>query len=215
MALSGTPTPSVLLERVFDEVLKKVCTECGFVYGEAFLPGDDGQLRLSGSHFAARDSAADFFKLSMSFQFPAAIGVPGRVWKNQRPEWHRDVSVLPTTIFKRSELARRTGLKCCLGLTVLQSSASMAVLVFFGADEQEERSSFTELVIARANQALSSPSAFLRDVAGNAVVLHIATGANTPQVGPCQVRRKTSRSLSAKFWERCKPALLKESVFYL
>lgn len=68
------------------------------------------------AYFAANANAMDYHKASINFHYPQYACLPGRIWKTQQTEWHRDVSSLPQPIFVRAELARITGLKAAFAI---------------------------------------------------------------------------------------------------
>jgi hypothetical protein len=46
-------------------------------------------------------------------------------------QWHEDVSVLPTTVFLRAELAHQTELKAAFAMPLCKDSRVIAVCIFY------------------------------------------------------------------------------------
>lgn len=79
-----------------------------------------------GACYNANANAADFHKASLNFHYPQFACMPGRVWKTQQTEWHKDVSALPQAIFVRAHLAKVSALPRVLLPLVLAATKSCA-----------------------------------------------------------------------------------------
>ena len=122
--------------------LAQVCQATGWKYGEAWIPRLDGSaLEYSPVWYASTSNLEKFRKLSETLTFPPNIGLPGRVWLSKQPEWIRDVSLEPDSLFFRSKIALESGLKAGLGIPILTGDCVLAVLVFFMFEsrQQDER----------------------------------------------------------------------------
>ena len=69
-------------------------------------PAGNTCMVQGGAYYNANANAADFHKASLNFHYPQFACMPGRVWKTQQTEWHKDVSTLPQAIFVRAALAK-------------------------------------------------------------------------------------------------------------
>jgi hypothetical protein len=105
----------------------------------------------SGASYCSSPGAADFHRASLNFYFPPNVSIAGRVWKSGCTEvlfvdglfegtifnvcyvrqWHEDVSVLPTTVFLRAELAHQTELKAAFAMPLCKDSRVIAVCIFY------------------------------------------------------------------------------------
>lgn len=129
-----------------EQVLRLVCDTTGWNYGEVWIPdtGSDA-LKLSSAYYINPDQEPqqlsqlnEFRSLSEAFNFPLNIGIPGRVWASQQPEWQKDVSQNFENHFLRQSIALQTGIKTSLGIPVSVEGQVLAVLVFFKLETVDE-----------------------------------------------------------------------------
>jgi len=141
--------------------LSQVCKVTDWEYGEAWIPsGERTVLELSPVWYGntrgerAYLLALDQFRLcSEGFIFPPAIGLPGRVWSSQQPEWICDASAPQSeTFFLRNQIAKAFGIRGGFGVPVLANHEVQAVLVFFTSEDREEDRQLVELAKAAAMQ---------------------------------------------------------------
>ncbi len=135
--------------------LRRVCEIAGWDYGEAWsFNSEGGYLQCSPAWYAGKINALGrpfpeikkFRQQSESLTFLPGIGLPGRVWVQQQPEWAKDVSELPQAIFHRAKLARKLGIKAALGVPILANDEILTVLVFFMVESHPEDRAIVELV---------------------------------------------------------------------
>ncbi|MCC5645485.1 PAS domain S-box protein [Nostoc sp. CHAB 5824] len=112
-------------------VLRLICHTIGWDFGEAWIPNEDGTLEHSLGFYGEESSLAEFFRQSQTVKFALGVGLPGRVWQNQEPEWIEDVSKVTQPVFLRSQYATKVGLKAGFGVPILAGNQVLAVLVFF------------------------------------------------------------------------------------
>jgi len=139
--------------------LSQVCKVTDWEYGEAWIPsGERTVLELSPVWYGNRGERAyllalDQFRLcSEGFIFPPAIGLPGRVWSSQQPEWICDASAQSETFFLRNQIAKAFGIRAGFGVPVLANHEVQAVLVFFTSEDREEDRQLVKLAKAAAMQ---------------------------------------------------------------
>lgn len=141
-------------------VLRTVCETKDWNYGEAWIPCPDKSVLTCSSAWYSRSDGRDeptfpilekFRKLSEEFTFPLGIGLPGRVWASQQPEWQDDVSK-PEINFMRAQVARDCGLRAGLGIPLLVNEQVLAVLVFFKFESSLEDIRLIESISAVATQ---------------------------------------------------------------
>ncbi|MBN4002143.1 PAS domain S-box protein [Nostoc sp. LPT] len=113
-------------------VLRLICHTIGWDFGEAWIPNEDGTvLEHSLGWYGEDSSLEEFCDQSQTVKFPLGVGLPGRVWHNQEPEWIEDVSKVTRPVFLRSPQAAKVGLKGGFGVPILAGNQVLAVLVFF------------------------------------------------------------------------------------
>ncbi|MEH2064356.1 MAG: PAS domain S-box protein [Nostoc sp.] len=113
-------------------VLRLICHTIGWDFGEAWIPNEDGTvLEHSLSWYGEQSSLEEFSRKSQTVKFPLGLGLPGRVWQSQEPEWIEDVSLVTEPVFLRSLQAAKVGLKASFGVPILAGNQVLAVLVFF------------------------------------------------------------------------------------
>ena len=92
--------------------MQEVSIACGFSLAEALQPREDGRCLVQSGASWHRDLVSELFhKHSSDLIFPPNVGIPGRCWKLRRVQLHADVTTLPPTIFLRSEMAQKAGLR--------------------------------------------------------------------------------------------------------
>ena len=127
--------------------LDKIGKATDWDYGEAWIPSQDGTvLELSPAWYrnTNRNSACllameQFRHCSEGFIFPPGIGLPGRVWSSQQPEWIYDASSESETYFLRNQIARAFNIRAGFGVPVLANHQVLAVLVFFLSQAEREQ----------------------------------------------------------------------------
>ena len=120
--------------------LEKVCIATGWVYGEAWIPDQEGkQLVRDHAFYSKVESLKRFSELSGAYTFPPGVGLPGRVWSLKQPVWVRNVTVDPN--YPRAPIAKEVGLQAAIGFPVFSDKEMVAVLVFYMLEalERDER----------------------------------------------------------------------------
>lgn len=123
-------------------------------YGEVWIPNSEGTiLQLSPASYINTHksrgciSALEQFRLcSQAFILSPGVGLPGRVWRKQQPEWICDVSVQSETYFLRHYIAKAFGVKTGFGVPIIADDRASAVLVFFMLSVRPEDKELIELV---------------------------------------------------------------------
>jgi PAS domain S-box-containing protein len=135
--------------------LQKVCEATGWDFGEAWVPRADGSaLECSPAWYSKTQSLAPFRSASEKLTFPPNIGLPGRVWVSQHPEWRRNVSAESNEVYLRAQLAKEVGLKAALGIPIIANEGVLAVLVFYMFESKDEDQRLIELISASTELGL-------------------------------------------------------------
>lgn len=123
---------SVDFHSALEAILHQVGETIGWDVGEAWIPDKEGiVLQSSRGWYASNTSMASFRSESEKLTFPLNIGLPGRVWASQQPEWVEDFSQAGYPDFLLSKIAVETGFKAGCGVPILVGDEVLAVLVFF------------------------------------------------------------------------------------
>jgi PAS domain S-box-containing protein len=135
--------------------LQKVCEATRWEFGEAWVPcADKTFLESSSAFYSKHEALLEFRQLSQCFTFAPGVGIPGRVWLSQKPEWCQDVSVQTEAIYRRAQMAEKFGLKAALGIPILTHEAVLTVLVFYMFEAREEDERLIQLISASTELGL-------------------------------------------------------------
>ncbi|BAZ16740.1 multi-sensor hybrid histidine kinase [Calothrix sp. NIES-4071] len=151
------------IEQLLNDILRTVCERIGWDYGEAWIPNQDGTiLELSTAWYVSKARSIEqvsnlqqFWFCSEAFILSPGVGLPGRVWSSQQPEWILDASAHSETYFLRHYIAKAFGIKTGLGVPILVNGQVISVLVFFQLEMCEQRQ-IIELVMAAVQVALKN-----------------------------------------------------------
>ena len=125
--------------------LEEVCVALGWDYCEAWVPGRSGEvLECSPVWCGCGEVLRDFRSFSERLTFAPGVGLPGQVWVSKQPEWIADISTRPD--IPRCDIARKAGIKACLGVPVLAAGRVVAVLVFCTFELREKDKEHIEAV---------------------------------------------------------------------
>jgi PAS domain S-box-containing protein len=135
--------------------IEKVCQATGWDFGEAWVPNVDSDvLECSSAWYSKTQSLVPFRNASERLTFSSGIGLPGRVWLLQKPEWRRDVSADSDQVYLRAQLAKEAGLKAALGIPLLTTNGVIAVLVFYMFESRDEDQRLINLISASTELGL-------------------------------------------------------------
>lgn len=139
-------------ESAIDLILGLICQTIEWNLGEAWIPSSDGVLRCARGRYVSDSSFSQFRKSSWQLTCAPGVGLPGRIWQSQQPEWIEDVFNAPEQVFLRSEIAVNVGLKAAFGLPILADKQVLAILIFYREKVLESQPRLLELVSAVATQ---------------------------------------------------------------
>lgn len=130
----------------FRMVLQEVCNATPWKYGEAWVP-DATQTALRNTvSYGDGDQFNEFIEISKSMTFKPNEGLPGRVWESETSEWIPDVSLLPTSQYRRASIATQVGLKTGVGIPVVVDDTIEAVLVFYATERRKAETRYRCIV---------------------------------------------------------------------
>ncbi len=141
------------------EVLQWVC-KTGWSYGEAWIPcAESYALQCSPAYYINCEEDTQqlvqlraFRAVSERFCFPFGVGIPGRVWAAQKPEWQKNVSHQAEECFLRQTIALQSGIKTGFGIPVVVNQQVLAVLIFFKSAAVDEDPRLLNSLVAIATQ---------------------------------------------------------------
>ncbi|WP_333466992.1 adenylate/guanylate cyclase domain-containing protein [Microcoleus sp. herbarium12] len=139
-------------ESAIDVILGLICQTIEWNLGEAWIPNSEGVLRCATGRYVSDSSFSLFRKTSWQLTFSPGVGLPGRIWQSQQPEWIEDVSHAPEQVFLRSQIAVNVGLKAAFGVPILADKQVLAILIFYREKVLECQPRLLELVSAVATQ---------------------------------------------------------------
>ncbi len=151
--------------------LSEVCEATGWSFGEAWIPNTEETVLECSSVFYYSSAGKNetevaalksFRQQSEGLNLQPNEGLPGRVWRQGKPEWIPDVSLQPSAIFLRYGLAQNCGFKAGFAVPIVMPSTSfekqqapgkiLAVLVFFILESPQQDQRLVEVVSAVAAQ---------------------------------------------------------------
>ena len=140
----------------------------------------------SGASYTGSSGASDFHRASLNFYFPPNVSLAGRVWQSRCAEvpscmmmlsasvrlahywttsclyicalaqWHEDVSILPSTIFLRAELAAQTELKTAFAVPLCKELRVVAVCIFYSRQALPPTVQAEQTCVVAANEMLAT-----------------------------------------------------------
>lgn len=138
------------LASALEILLRCVCENTGWVFGQAWLPRPDGTALDCGPAWFSQADLEVFRSASKQTTFPSGVGLPGRVWRSKQPAWIEDATL--DTNFPRAQVARAAGIKTALATPILLGDEVVAVIEFFLCEPQCDDPRFTRVIAAVAAQ---------------------------------------------------------------
>lgn len=141
-----------------EQVLRLVCEAMNWNYGEAWIAGSDNLLKCAPAYHIHCDRPDQLLQLnefrlhSEAFSFPFNVGISGRVWATQQPEWKTDVFHELESYFSSRSIAHPKNIQTALGVPVLANNQVLIVLVFFKLDAVDEDRQLMDSLAAIAAQ---------------------------------------------------------------
>ncbi|OFW43580.1 MAG: hypothetical protein A3J28_00565 [Acidobacteria bacterium RIFCSPLOWO2_12_FULL_60_22] len=133
--------------------LEKVCKATGWSYGEVWIPQPGGAVvKCHAAWHRKSKSLGTFLKATRRMTPSLGVGLVGRVWASQQPEWIANISGEPGSRLLRAPLARESGLRAGFALPLVAGGEVLAVFVFFLAAAQKENQQAGALVATVAHQ---------------------------------------------------------------
>ncbi|GAB1539330.1 hypothetical protein NUACC21_19960 [Scytonema sp. NUACC21] len=136
-------------------VLHLVCKTIQWDYGEAWVPNDDNKtLACCEGWYSVDPNLSMFINQSLTISFNRNMGLPGKIWASQTPEWIEEISLEKELFFIYPNIVE-TGFKSALGIPILLENQVLAILVFYQRKLMVKNARIIDLVNAVATQLAS------------------------------------------------------------
>ena len=115
-------------------IVRTICKLEDWILGEVWSPVEHcDYLNFSGEwHDATSDKVLkDFILSSKDKRFFKGVGLAGRVWESQKPEWIYDIQNVSCDRFVRSDEASQAGLRTAMGFPIVIDTVVSSVIVLF------------------------------------------------------------------------------------
>lgn len=170
---------SLAAKDVWERLLSQMCVATQWEYGEIWRPTADlTALECSSSRYVGSDRLQNFRQWRQSLTFAPGVGLPGRVWRSQQPEWER--VTIPT-------ITTQWELRGSLAVPVIANNLPLAVLVFFIKGDQQPGAEIVELLEAIAAQLGTLDRDYKAQIESDRLLWGVAKAANHLLANPdCQ-----------------------------
>lgn len=129
-------------------VLRHICEVANWDYGEAWLPRpDNSALDCSPAWYGNTPSLEAFRQARQTLNFSPNMGLPGRVWSLQQPEWIDDVTAQSGASVVLPHVPA-AGFKSAFGIPILSGEQVLAVLTFFITQSHATDKRVVEQIVA-------------------------------------------------------------------
>ncbi len=137
---------SASFQEAIPRLLRAVCEEAGWEYGEVWRASPDGvSLRWEGSWHVEGFPARELEAASPGVAVRRGVGIPGTTWATGRPEWVEELT--PAGDFQRTQAASALRLRQALAFPIMgRGRQVLGVMVFFGRTAREPDPTFLDLM---------------------------------------------------------------------
>ena len=130
------------LAGAFDTVLKTVCQQQGWQYGEVW------QQDAKTNELYRYQAKDQLLSRKPQKLFAADAGFPQRLWVSQQSEWHADMAQLPDSLSNCQSAATERIIRTALGIPLVVNRQTLAVLTFFSEETVPENPQLVESINA-------------------------------------------------------------------
>jgi hypothetical protein len=126
-----------LFRTAVEFIVKEVCINAGWEYGEAWLPDKDNrQMHFYTSWDNGNSRLENYKRFSKLCKFGRGIGLIGKVWEIKSVHIIADLS--SEKLFLRDDAARNSGLTSGYGIPLYINGSFTAVTAFFTFSSKKE-----------------------------------------------------------------------------
>jgi len=138
-------------------VLEQVCQSLGWDMGDTWIPEPEKDyLACSQGSYVRDSSLTNFYEYERTLQITSGMGLVGRVWNSQQPQWIADLSEIEAEaeehLFMGIDRALAVGIRGVLGVPVICQQKLVAILSFFQKQPLIMKQDTLNLIEAVANQ---------------------------------------------------------------
>ncbi|MFW5924480.1 MAG: PAS domain S-box protein, partial [archaeon] len=119
----------------FRTALRLVCEEMAWIYGEVWVPNDDGTRLVNADTVTSVERLDAFAELSRSVTFHPNEGLPGRVWTTGETEVLEDVTEASVSRYRRLAASNGLNLGGAVGVPVGVDDVD-AVFVYYTSGDR-------------------------------------------------------------------------------
>ena len=139
------------LEDAAPGLLQAICESLGCDMGQLWrLDREAESLRWLAALRVNSLDALEFEEASRNRSFTRGVGLPGRIWANEKSEWIETLT--RDDDFPRADLALRSGLVSAFGFPIMLGHVVMGVMEFFSRDRLEPDPTLLEIMNGVGNQ---------------------------------------------------------------
>lgn len=121
-------------------IIQTVCRIEDWILGEAWIPNEKWDyLEFAGEwHDKTNDEKLkSFISSSKEKKFFKGVGLVGKVWQSQKPEWIYDIeNCSSNNRFVRIDEANRVGIRTAMGFPIVSDNAVTAVVILFHNEQK-------------------------------------------------------------------------------
>ncbi len=151
------------LKQATPEILQSVCESLSWNIGELWTPiavnknnhhhlevSEDISLRRMEIWSKNADAAGKFIAVTEQISLPSGMGLAGRVWASQCPQWITNVN--EDADFGQSSFAVKAGLSSAFGFPIQNRGEVLGVMTFFSREIQQIDQEVLKIMTAIGNQ---------------------------------------------------------------
>ncbi|NET27357.1 response regulator [Okeania sp. SIO1I7] len=139
-------------DKLIEELIHKACLSIDGDYVEVWIPDNNGTRMECSPIWYGRPEIQElltkFHSYSQEITFPPSVDMAGRIWISQQPEWEKDISSLPETIYVRGKKATEVGLQTALGFPILANNIVVAVIIFYNREIRQYDQNIVDLIFS-------------------------------------------------------------------
>ncbi|NEO53929.1 MAG: response regulator [Okeania sp. SIO3B5] len=139
-------------DKLLEELIHKACLSIDGDYVEVWIPDSNGtRIECSPIWYGRpeiQELLTKFHSYSEEITFPPSVDMAGRIWISQQPEWEKDISSLPETIYLRGKKATEVGLQTALGFPILANNIVFAVIIFYIREIRQYDQKIVDLIFS-------------------------------------------------------------------
>lgn len=135
-AVTRILSESATISEATPRLLREICESIGWEFGEMWLVAKRSEVLIWFDCWHAPELDSEEFEMcSFNTNFSKGVGLPGRVWADEKPVWITDV--VRDANFPRAAIALKSGLHGALAFPVRIANIVTGVMAFFSRTVQQ------------------------------------------------------------------------------